>query len=153
AQVANQRFTADGVTLVEGQNTLTAIARDALGRSTTSAAVTVELDSTAPTATITDPDNGAVVGTPQVTVRGTVSDANLGTVKVNGVTATVTGTDFVASGVPLVEGDNFLVAVARDRAGHETAAPRVVVVLDTRPPVVALDALPALTGDATLTVT
>lgn len=155
AQIANQRFTAEGVTLTEGQNTLTAIARDALGRSTTSAAVTVELDSTAPTAAITEPENGAVVDTPQITVRGTVSDVNLVSVKVNGIPATVTGTDFVASGVPLVEGTNFLDAVARDRANHETEAPRVVVVLDTQPPVVAIDAaaLPSLTGEATVTVT
>ncbi len=155
AQIANQRFTAEGVTLNEGQNTLTATARDALGRSTTSAPVAVELDSTAPTATITEPENGAVVGAPQITVRGTVSDVNLVTVKVNGVTATVTGTGFVANGMPLVEGDNFLVAVARDRTNHETEAPRVVVALDTQPPAVAIDAaaLPSLTGDVSITVT
>lgn len=155
AQVENQRFTAVGVPLQEGQNPLTAVARDALGRSTTSAAVTVELDTTAPTAAITEPENGAVAGTPQITVRGTVSETNLVSVKVNGVPATVTGTDFVVNNFPLVEGNNFLVAVARDAAGHETEAPRVVAVLDTLAPVVAIDAaaLPPLTGDATVTVT
>jgi RHS repeat-associated protein len=155
AQVENQRFTAAGVTLHEGQNTLTATAKDALGRSATSAPVTVELDSTAPTAEITEPGNGSVVGTTPITVRGTVSDVNLVTVKVNGVTATVTGTSFVASGVTLVEGASFLVAVARDSVGHEAESPRVVVVLDTQPPVLTLDAaaLPELTADPTVVVT
>ena len=153
AQVEGQRFTAEGVVLNEGQNTLTATARDALGRTTTSAPVVVELDSTAPTATITEPDNGAVVATPQITVRGTVSDPNLATVTVNGIAATVTGTSFVASGVPLAEGENFLVAKARDAVGNQADSPSVVVVLDTLPPVVTLDAesLPELTGETSVT--
>ena len=153
AQIEGQRFTAEGVVLHEGQNPLTATARDVLGRSTTSAPVTVELDSTAPTATITEPENGAVVATPQITVRGTVSDPNLISVTVNGITATVAGTSFVANGVPLSEGESFLVAKARDAAGNEAASPSVVVVLDTLPPTVTLDAaaLPELTGETSVT--
>ncbi len=153
AQVEGRRFTAEGVVLHEGQNPLTATARDALSRSTTSATVVVELDSTAPTATITEPKSGDVVDTPQITVRGTVSDPNLTAVTVNGIAAAVTGASFVANGVPLAEGENSLVAKARDAAGNQADSPSVVVVLDTLPPVVTLDAeaLPELTKETSVT--
>ncbi|HSF39574.1 MAG TPA: Ig-like domain-containing protein [Thermoanaerobaculia bacterium] len=154
AAVEGQRFTAEGVALSEGDNVLVAVATDALGRQTSSAAVTVELDSTAPTVTITEPGNNDVVSTPQITVRGEASDPHLRKVVVNGVTATLSGGEFTASGVPLSEGENRLEALATDTSGNTAPSPPVVVVLDTLPPVLTLDAaaLPALTGSATVVV-
>ena len=93
---------------------LTAVATDAVGWSTTAPPVTVVLDTTAPSVTIEDPASGSVVATPRVTVTGSVSDANLASVTVGPVTATVEGTRFTAPDVPLAEGDNFLVAVSWD---------------------------------------
>ena len=155
ATVEGGRFSADGVALTEGSNTLAATATDALGRSTTSASVPVVLDTTAPTVTITAPAAGSVVATPAITVQGEVSDPNLAEVRVDGVLATVSGTTFSASGVPLSEGENFLVASAVDALGNQADSPSVVVVLDTLPPVVTLDAdaLPALSEETTVTVT
>ena len=75
AQMSGGRFTAAGVPLVQGNNPLVARATDALGRTADSAPVTVELDTVALTAAITDPASGAVVSTPQITVRGTALQA------------------------------------------------------------------------------
>jgi RHS repeat-associated protein len=151
AQVVGQRFTAEGVVLHEGNNNLVALAVDDLGRQTASAAVTVQLDTTAPTVTITEPENGAVVSTPQIVVRGTVSDANLHEVKVNGVPAAVTGTSFEVT-IQLVENENRLVATARDAANNPAESPQVTVVLDTLPPVIALAVLPGLVDRSPITV-
>src|SRR5207245_5128603 len=63
----------DTTSVADGSHTLTAVARDAAGNTTTSAAVSVTVDKTAPTATITSPTAGAFVkGT--VTVSATSSD-------------------------------------------------------------------------------
>ncbi|HSL82641.1 MAG TPA: hypothetical protein VLF66_07675, partial [Thermoanaerobaculia bacterium] len=155
AAVESGRFLAQSVPLAEGVNTLVATATDALGRSTASAPVAVELDTTAPTVTITSPVTGAVVATPTVTVTGEASDPNLAEVTVNGVHATVSGATFTADGVPLEEGDNFLVAEAVDSLGNRAESPPVVVVLDTQPPEITLDAaaLPELTDETSVTVT
>lgn len=152
ATVEGQRFTAEGVALTEGNNDLVATATDALGRTAT-ATVRVELDTTAPSVTITEPESGKVVSTPQIVVRGTVSDVNLAQVTVNGVAAAVSGTSFQVT-VTLAEGENFLVAVARDALGNQAESPKVVVVLDTLPPAVTLDAeaLPELTDVNKVTV-
>src|SRR5206468_3703487 len=70
-------------TATNGSHTLTAIARDAAGNSTTSPAVTVSVtnpppDPTPPTVSITAPANGATVSA-TITVSGTASD-NVGVV-------------------------------------------------------------------------
>jgi len=155
ATVDGGRFTAEGVPLTEGDNILVATATDALGRSTDSAPVPVTLDTTAPTVTITAPTAGTVLDTPTITVSGEVSDPHLDTVRVGDVVATVSGMTFEAAGVALTEGDNFLVAEATDLAGNSAASPSVVVVLDTLPPEVTLDAgaLPELTGETAIPVT
>ncbi len=149
------RFIATGVSLAEGDNPLVARATDALGRVTDSAVVTVELDTTAPTVSIDDPISGVVIDTPVITVTGHVSDPNLASVTVNGVTATVTDMEFSAPGISLTEGDNTLVAEAIDQVGNTAVSPAVTVVLDTLPPTVAIDTdpLPSLTADGTVDVT
>ena len=154
ATVEGKRFSAEGVTLAEGENSLVATATDALGRQTASTTVVVQLDTTAPTAEITSPVSGVVVDTPAIDVGGTVSDPNLASVVVNGVSATVSGIDFVAHGVALTEGENFLVASAADAVGNTAESPPMVVVLDTLPPAITLDAsgLPELTHQPTVTV-
>jgi RHS repeat-associated protein len=154
ATVEGGRFQASGVTLTEGANTLVAVAADVLGRSTTSAGVEVELDTTAPTIDIVTPASGAVVGTPTIAVTGEASDPNLASVTVGGVTAQLSGSSFSASGVTLQEGENFLVAEAVDSLGNASQSPSVVVVLDTVAPTIAIDAasLPELTADGTVTV-
>ena len=155
ASIDAGRFIATGVSLAEGDNALVATATDALGRSTDSALVTVELDTTAPTVAIDDPISGVVINTPVITVTGSVSDPNLDTVTVNGVTATVVDSEFTATGITLSEGDNTLIATAVDQVGNTASSPNVTVVLDTTPPTVAIDpsTLDALTAAGTVDVT
>jgi hypothetical protein len=59
----------------------------------------------------------------QLTVNGTITEANLTAITVNGVTATVTGNRFSAT-VPLTEGANAVRARAEDLAGNSRSEPR-----------------------------
>ena len=120
---ANGTYSAP-VTLVEGANSLTAVATDPAGNaSPASAGLTVSLDTVAPTVTITDPQNGLAYknggpagpgrwmdtcgGTPGAC--GTSSDSGSGVTSVTLVLQDTgantcwpgTGTTFVACGTPL----------------------------------------------------
>lgn len=98
---------------------------------------------------ILDPTPGLVTNLPAIDVSGTVSGDGVG-VTVNGVAAAVSAGEFSAIGVPLVEGENILTAVATDSAGN-VATDSVSVTLDTMPPVVVADAAPS-NGPAPLDV-
>ena len=89
-----------------------------------------------PVVTVTSPLPGAVVNTPSITVRGSVSDP-AAHVAVQGVSATVTGTEFVAAGVKLSEGGNELQVRSWNEAGL-TSSTTHAVVLDTIPPSMSL---------------
>jgi Bacterial Ig domain/Galactose oxidase, central domain len=143
-------------TATNGAHTLTAIARDAAGNRTTSAAVAVTVsnsapvDTTPPTVSITAPANAAsVLGT--ITVSANASD-NVG----------VAGVQFQLDGVNLGAEDtaspysvswntttatnatHMLSAIARDAAGNKTTASVTVTVNnpvpDTTPPTVSITA-------------
>lgn len=116
ATVSGSGYTAS-VSLVEGINTLTAVATNAGLTSTVSIAVT--LDTIPPEIAITTPSDGAVFDAAAITVVGTVSDA--AAVVVNGVRAAVTDGEFVVL-VPIALGFNTIQAVAVDRAGNAGTA-------------------------------
>lgn len=134
AVIAGGAFSASGVALREGANTITATATDRVGNAAT-ASITVVLDATAPTVRIDTPSEGAVLSQPTVTVTGMVNDIVTGTVNaedatvtVNGRPATVLNRSFVVSELPLKRGPNTIVAVAQDRAGNSgTAAVEVTL--------------------------
>jgi len=132
AVVAAANFSRAGVTLSEGANLIEAIATDAAGN-TGEAKVTVTLDTTPPQLAITSPVAGAILGVSPVDVSGTVSDAHLHSVVVNGINATVGGGHFTAPGVPLVAGANTLTATATDAVGN-TATAAVSMSFDDRAP-------------------
>src|SRR5207244_431413 len=129
-----------------GSHTLTAIARDAAGNRTTSNAVTVAVDNTAPTLSITSPANGAFL-TGTISVSATASD-NVG----------VVGVQFQLDGVNLgaelmsppysvawntttaTDGSHTLTAIARDAAGNRTTSGMVSVTVDATPPAVSVTA-------------
>jgi hypothetical protein len=120
----NGTFTAQGVTLREGTNLITATGINA-GGGVGTASVSVVLDTTPPTVTIDSPSDRAVVTTPQIMVTGLVNDVVTGTVNaaqvsvtVNGVQASVGNRSFMANNVLLVPGQNVITAVAKDRAGN-----------------------------------
>lgn len=129
-------FSASNVILREGNNVVTATGTNAGGAAGT-ASVTVVLDTTPPTVTISSPSDKAVVTTPQVYVTGLVNDIVSGTVNaaqvsvtVNGVQAGVNNRSFMAEGVLLVPGANVITAIATDRAGNVNQSSVTVTLQD-----------------------
>lgn len=129
-------FTANNVTLKEGNNILTAVATDPYGNTGT-ATLSVQLDSIAPTVSITMPSDGASLTDTQVTVTGSINDLVSGTVNaenatvtINGIPATVSNRTYVAPDVPLTRGLNTIIAVAKDKAGNQSQTTVQVNVLD-----------------------
>ena len=113
------------VPLAEGSNTLTAVAANQVGLTTT-ATRSVTRDSTAPVLTITAPTDNLVTAAQSITVSGTISDDGTVTVTVNGEAAVLSGGTFSAS-VPLTGGANTITVKATDAAGNVTTSTRTVV--------------------------
>src|SRR3954468_15663072 len=129
-------FTASGVVLREGANSITATGTNAGGAAST-ASVNVILDTTPPTVRVDSPSDGAVLTTPQIYVTGLVNDVVSGTVNagqvkvtINGVQATVGNRSFMAEDVLLVPGKNVITAVATDRAGNVNQSQITVTLQD-----------------------
>ncbi|OYU25385.1 MAG: hypothetical protein CFE41_21690 [Burkholderiales bacterium PBB2] len=125
APLSGNQF-AVSVPLNEGPNTVTAVASNSNG-STTSSSIQVTLDTTAPRIEIYSPAANGTTAQTTATVSGMVNDIVVGTVNpqqatvtVNGVAAEVLNRTFVARNVPLNLGSNQLQAVATDRAGNRT---------------------------------
>jgi hypothetical protein len=128
-------------TATNGSHTLTAVARDAAGNTTTSSGVSVTVDNSAPTVTITAPTSGATVSA-TVTVSATASD-NVGVV---GVQFRLDGANLGAEDTTSLysiswdtttagNGPHTLTAVARDAAGNATTSSGVsVTVSNSSPP-------------------
>ncbi len=129
-----------------GSHTLTALATDAAGNTTTSTAVTVTVDNTPPTVAITAPANGADVGR-TVNVTANASD-NVSVASVlfqlDGVNlgAPVTASPYTFSWntTTATGGTHTLTAVASDAAGNTTTSTAVTVTVDNTPPTVAITA-------------
>jgi uncharacterized Zn-binding protein involved in type VI secretion len=123
AAVAGGSFTAHGILLREGQNTITVTATDVYG-DVGAASETVTLNTTPPQLGILAPTNGSAVTSSTVTVAGNVNEQVPGTINakqvtvtVNGIAATVSNRTFSAANVPLVQGMNIITATAVDPAG------------------------------------
>lgn len=129
------------VPLVEGLNTLAAVATNSSGVAST-ATVQVTLDTMPPHVTIVDPANGSTTTNSSITVTGLANDVVVGTVNqqnvqvtVNGVAAQVANRTFSAAAVPLNVGANTIQAVAVDQAGNgATTTVTVTRALPTQPP-------------------
>jgi Domain of unknown function (DUF4082)/Bacterial Ig domain len=134
-----------------GVHTLTAVARDAAGNSTTSAAVSVtvnNVDGTPPTVSMTAPANGATVAGASVTVSATASD----NVAVIGVQFQLDGANLSAEDTAspysitwnttgAANGAHTLSAIARDGAGNTaTSSVSVTVNNDLTAPAVSMTA-------------
>src|SRR2546421_698996 len=152
-------MTWDTTLVAPGAHSVSAVARDAAGQTTTAAVSVTVLDTTPPTVAMTAPAPAAnVSGT--VTVSATASDnvgGGGGQVKLDGANlgAEVTAAPYtMAWDTTLVAvGGHSVSAVARDAAGHTATAAVSVTVLDTTPPTVALTApAPAATVSGTVTV-
>src|SRR6266496_4134155 len=126
------------VTLTEGSNTLTVTATDAASNAT-SQPRTVILDTHPPVLAVTAPANGFITNHTPVTASGSVTDATVVTVTVNGAPLAVGSDGRFSGSVPLTEGSNTLTTVATDAAGNATTDTRSVT-LDTHPPALAVTA-------------
>lgn len=113
-------FSAD-ITLEDGANTLTAKAVTGQGSTDESAPVTITLDQTKPRVSITSPENNLKTNRESVTVTGTVDEANLDWVKVNGQRAQVDEEGNYSHRMLLNEGENVIKVVALDKAGNRHA--------------------------------
>ncbi len=130
-----------------GTHSLTAQATDRVGRVTTSAAVTVTADLTAPTVAMSAPANGSTVQN-TVNVSASASDGNgIAAVDFYRDGTVLLGTDTTSpytiawNTITTPAGVHTLTAVARDGAGNSaTSAARTVTVKDVTTPVVAITA-------------
>ena len=108
------------ITLLQGENIITATASTDNGTTDPSQPVKVILDQEKPTLEITSPADGAKTNHETITVEGTVNDSHLDTVKVNGQKATVNDDGTYSKRIMLDEGDNVIRVVATDKAGNKT---------------------------------
>jgi len=143
ATVTGMAWQAALVGLGDGPHTFTAVARDRAGNETPLTRA-VRLDTGAPIVTISAPADSALLRDGAVSVTGTVRDATLQWLRVNGLTAVVTGdpaapegATFTLASLPLVEGGNGIEAVAEDGLARQGSA-AISVVRDSLPPAVEL---------------
>jgi hypothetical protein len=131
-------------TASNGSHTITAVARDAAGNTTTSAPVTVTVanDTTAPTVAITSPASGATVsGT--ISVNADAAD-NIGVAGVRffvgileiGVEDTTVPYEVSWNTTTLSDGTYTLIAVARDAAGNKASSTGITVTVSNGGPAV-----------------
>ncbi len=135
----------DSSGLIEGNHTVTAIARDAAGNQTTSASITITLDHTGPNINITTPVADAVLSGTLVTVSADADDAaGVAGVqfKVDGVDIGSEDTSFpyqVAWDSTEVEnGGHDLTAVARNTLGNQNTSAVITITTDNTPPTVSI---------------
>ena len=136
------------VTLAEGPNTLTVIATDGVGHTSTQV-LQVTLDTAAPSLTVTQPLQGLVVTQGQAIVVAGATEVGAN-VTVNGVAATNNNGSYQAPSVAAALGVNTFTVTAVDAAGNTTtmvvtATGQQSVPPDTTGPVVSL-AQPAADG-------
>ncbi len=149
APVTSGKFLAT-VPLVEGLNTLTAVATNTSGTAST-ASVQVTLDTTPPHITIDSPQAGMTTTASSITVTGTANDIVVGTVNtgdvtvvVNGVTAQVANRTYAAANIPLVLGANTIQAVGHDRAGNGTTVTATITRMNSSQPLVTSIGMPVV---------
>ncbi|WP_373893149.1 S8 family serine peptidase [Virgibacillus natechei] len=105
--------------LTEGKNELTAVSLLDGASVGESDPVTVTLDTEAPELTIDNPEDGEKSNRETVTVEGTVSDANLDYVEINGQEADVSDGSY-SKRILLDNGENEIEVVATDLAENST---------------------------------
>lgn len=125
------------VSLSGGSNTITIVATDNAGNTTTITR-TVTRATSGPTLTITSPTSGIYTNNSSITVSGSVSDSvsPVKSVTVNGTAATVSNGSY-SEKITLSEGSNTITVKAENQVGLTTTK-TVTVYLDTAPPVLKL---------------
>ena len=125
-------FRADGITLLEGKNTLTVKATDAKGRSLQKT-LTVIRDTKAPVLSGITPSNGYITNNGTIKVAGKVSDSNTCWVYVNGKLTTITNGTFTTDATFTQEGSQQIIVKATDIADNSVNV-TINVTIDLSPP-------------------
>jgi methionine-rich copper-binding protein CopC len=140
----------DTSALADGDIDLRAIATDGGGFSGTSPLRTTRVDNTAPTAVLTDPATGAVVGGPNVHLAGSATDTGSGVASVRFEQRAAGGGSFAPIGTDTsapfeaswdstgLNGNYELRAISTDTAGNETTSATIPVIVDQTVPSVTL---------------
>ncbi len=135
----------DTTTATDGTHNLTAVARDPAGNTTTSSTITVTVDNTGPSVSVTAPVAGALVRGTAVSVIGSASDpAGVAGVqfKLDGanIGSEDTGSPYTViwNTTGLSDGTHTLTAVARDTMNNISTSAGVNVTVDNTAPSVAL---------------
>jgi hypothetical protein len=118
-----QSCTSPTTVSTEGANQVISGTAEDTATNTATTSVTVNLDLTPPSLSITSPTNGASVSAPYVVVSGSVSDSlsGVGGVTCNGASAAVTGSAFSCT-VQLNSASNSITVIATDLAGNSSTA-------------------------------
>jgi len=113
------------LTLAQGSHTITAKAKDG-ANNTSSTSISVIMDATAPTVSITSPANNANLNTSNVGITGTAADANgIASVHVsidNGLFTLASGTTSWSFSATFANGTHTITAKATDMAGNTNKA-------------------------------
>ena len=124
ATLTGDAFTAN-VSVVEGYNGITVIARDDQGRET-SKTVTIVSDTTPPSFYILSPENPFNTNRDTVTIQGTVYDEHLDVIRVDWQQTTVQTDGSFSIDVAVDYGTTNLTVTAVDGAGNESSQELVI---------------------------
>jgi hypothetical protein len=149
-------YTLSTTTLPNGSHTISAVASDAAGNSTTSASVTVTVDNTTkdttpPSVSMTSPASGATVSGTVVVTAAATDNVSVASVQFQLDGASIGGIDTVSpyayswDSTKTTNGKHTLRAIATDGAGNSITSTSVTVTVDnttkdTTPPAVAITA-------------
>jgi parallel beta-helix repeat protein len=122
----------DTVFLNDGGNRITVEATDQAGNTATKVRkVFKEAGGTADPVTVTSPENGTVISSSSIVIKGSLNE--LGTLTLNGQKVTVDANDNFEYTVPLAEGKNVLTLTLKDLLGNNFTLTWVVVKDTTAP--------------------
>jgi RHS repeat-associated protein len=139
ALLDGQPYTLGTPIVAEGTHSISVTAVDVVGQSATAGPITFTIDKTSPLIAFTSHANGHLLDVPHVIVSGTSDDSIKVVVSGNDTTVDTNAKTFTSTDLPLLEGENTLVATGTDRAGN-TATATLQLAVDTRAPEVTIAA-------------
>ena len=157
----NQAASWDTTAQADGQYDLRVVTTDNAGNVFSSGTITVRVDNTLPTGSVTAPANGAEIGMAPVALTGNSADAGSGVDTVTfqrspagaGTwTATPSSWDTAAGADAVADGQYDLRVVTVDNAGNSFASPAVTVLVDHTAPTTSALLAPGSPSNAPVTV-
>ena len=146
----------------DGQYDVRVVTTDNAGNAFTSAAVTIRVDNTAPTGTVTAPANGAEIGIPPVALTSNSADAGSGVATVvferspagaGSWSATPASWNTASGPDAVADGEYDLRVTTTDNAGNAFTSAAITVKVDHTAPVTSASLAPGSPSNAPVTVT